>query len=153
MSERHRLHAGTNQHSQLRFLEWQLHLRDRRRQRFAVLQRQPRQAISDSLYQTSAGRGRRKTHPLWQPLESTGIHEGQQRYASWWQIETGVLSILGQLLHEVHLGISERRHTRLGHYDSKRTHGDTNMGVMYLLRGRRERLFEKLSRPDDEKGG
>ncbi len=52
--------------------------------------------------QTSAGHGRRETQYLWQSLESTRIHEGQQQYASWWKTEAGVLSILGQLLHEVH---------------------------------------------------
>ena len=59
------------------------------------------------------GRGRRETHPLWQPLESAGFHEGQQQYASWWKIEAGVLSILGQLLTR-----SSSRHTRKKAYPS-----------------------------------
>src|SRR6185436_4656551 len=111
-----------------------------------------RQAISDSVYQTSAGRGRRQTHPFCQPLESTGFHEGQQQYAQRRETKAGVLSVVGQLLHEVYQGLSTRRHTGVGNQYSKRTDGHPNMGVVYLLRRGRARLFEKLSRTNDEKG-
>ena len=140
---RHRLHAGKNQHSQLRFLEWQLHLRQRRRQGVEVVQRRPRQAISHSLYQASAGRGRRETQPFCQPLESTGFHEGQQQYASRWKIEAGVLSILGQLLHEVHQSLRERRHTDLGHYVFKTNRWRRKDGSRAFISAEEERDFLK----------
>ena len=57
---RHRLHAGTDEHPQLRFLLRQLHLRRRRRQGAEVVQRRARPAVPHSIHQAGDRDRRRK---------------------------------------------------------------------------------------------
>jgi hypothetical protein len=73
-------------------------------------------------------------------VESTGIHEEQQRHATRWKTETGVLSILGELLREVHKGIREGRDSHLGRplryilRDDNARFATVGEGLVYTMR-------------------
>ena len=107
------------------------------------LQPRARRTLQNAVYPPGYERFRRPHETFCQPLESARLDERQQQHAAGRQTETGVLRHLGQLFCQIYPAVRKIGHPRVGTFGTKRTHGQTNLGIVYVHRAGRDGFYQK----------